>query len=64
MQARFLQEQLANTSEQGKELFELAVKVAQETTQAMAAIGQSLRVTPRAQANGAHAPLPFDLRLS
>ena len=37
LQAKFVQEQLANASQQGKGLFELSAKIAQETTNALTA---------------------------
>jgi hypothetical protein len=38
LQAKFVQEQLANASQQGKGLFELSAKIAQKTTNALTAI--------------------------
>jgi phasin family protein len=47
LQTRFVQEQLAMASQQGKALFELSAKVAQETTDALAAIATKAASDPK-----------------
>ena len=47
LQTKFVQEQLAVASQQGKALFELSAKIAQETTDALAAIATKAASDPK-----------------